>query len=258
MYRLKVLLSGVFVFIATACGLREKLPDAKKDSFLSGIQKEQLEELSRLKIFFGHQSVGNNIINGIKLIQSQDDRFKSIKIFNQWDDSALTNGGIFETLIGENEKPLTKLAAFKEQLFNNEFGAKLDVAMMKFCYIDFFDDTDVHALFESYRQTINEIKAKFPQLTIIHITVPLRVHENKRNVLRHQFNLLLRKEFSAEPIFDLAKVESSKPNGEQVLFTYEGKEYPKLYKGYAKDAGHLNKVGQWLAARELLRILIKL
>ncbi len=41
-------------------------------------------------------------------------------------------------------------------------GQHVDVAMMKFCYVDITSGTDVNALFATYRETIAALERDFP------------------------------------------------------------------------------------------------
>ena len=83
---------------------------------------------------------------------------------------AVAAGSIAHVFLAENGAPLRKLESFKTALGE---GARVDVALMKFCYVDVNGDTDAKALFERYRATITELRAKNPRTTFVHVTLPL-------------------------------------------------------------------------------------
>jgi hypothetical protein len=76
------------------------------------------------------------------------------------------------------------------------------------------------------------------------------------NVKRNEFNALLIDKYNAvDPIYDLAKLESSLQNGKIVSFKHNGMDYYSLAVQYTDDGGHLNKLGRYYAAKELLMTL---
>jgi hypothetical protein len=106
---------------------------------------------------------------------------------------------------------------------------------------------------------------------MIHITVPLTTHARGlkpfikniiygdiENIKRNQFNAMLTKKFKdSDAIFDLAKIESTRPDGSRSAFQYKGETYYSLYNRYTEDGGHLNEIASRIAAKELLLILAK-
>src|SRR6185437_6302983 len=133
--------------------------------------------------------------------------------------------------------------------------------------------TDAPALFARYQETIAELRARNPQTTFVHVTLPLTTAQTgwkalaKRllgrapygtieNVRREQYNALLRRAYAGrEPLFDLARVESTAPDGTLVTVAWEGSTAPAMARDYTDDGGHLNARGRDLAARELVRVL---
>ena len=239
---------------------------------MNTISAEQSSALSDKKIFFGHQSVGQNIIEGIKALQLRDKLDIPIYKLNASLPSPLPTG-ILHGHVGRNTHPESKLEDFVKILKINNFGDHLDIAMVKFCYIDVLKNTDIGLLFEKYQKTMADLKSRFPELVIVHATTPLTVHNNTglkqklRNLIkgdfdnmqREKYNTLIRKTYSGkEPIFDLARVESTLPDGRFVEFRYRGKKYPSLAEIYSTpDGGHLNETGKRQAAMALLERLIR-
>ena len=76
------------------------------------------------------------------------------------------------------------------------------------------------------------------------------------NIKRNQFNELLRKEYDGKaPIFDLARTESTLPDGKRSSFSKDGKNYYFMVPDYTHDGGHLNELGRKRAAEQLLVVL---
>jgi hypothetical protein len=79
------------------------------------------------------------------------------------------------------------------------------------------------------------------------------------NVKRNEFNALLRQNYDGrEPIFDLAQIEATLPNGTYQTFKYQDKSYFSLAKIYSSDGGHLNELGRQFTAIEFLRALTQI
>ena len=85
------------------------------------------------------------------------------------------------------------------------------------------------------------------------------IWEYDANIRKNEFNDLLRKEYSGkEPIFDLAYVESTFPDGRRSTFTKAGETYYSMAPEYTYDDGHLNETGRKRAAEQLLVLLANL
>jgi hypothetical protein len=153
---------------------------------------------------------------------------------------------------------------------NNGLARKLDVALMKFCYVDFFTNEKVSEVFLEYRRTMAAIKAAYPRLTIVHMTVPLTVVQTgpkawvkrvigrpvygvNENVARTEFNELIRGEYDGkEPLFDIAALEATRADGSRSQFISDERAYDELAVEHSSDGGHLNESGRrWIAAHLL-------
>jgi lysophospholipase L1-like esterase len=76
------------------------------------------------------------------------------------------------------------------------------------------------------------------------------------NLRREQYNRLLREAYAGrEPLFDLARIESTAPDGSPVRVQWKDMTAPVLYPAYTDDGGHLNAEGRRRAARELIAVL---
>jgi len=249
---------------------------------LKQVSPQQWKALSQKKIFFGHQSVGNNIMQGIGEVQANDPEIH-LNIIRTKDRADFVKPVFAHSEIGKNDYPLTKIKDFVH-LMEDGFGDRLDMAFMKFCFVDINSKTDIHKIIDNYRKSIEELHARYPDMTIIHFTVPLLRKEktstinsvknfvkgimgkkkenffsSSHNAARNEYNkLLLRYYGGKEPVFDLAKLESTDPAGNRQTFTYDGRKYYALTPEYTEDGGHLNLKGRKYIAEQLLIFLAKL
>ncbi|GAB3256856.1 hypothetical protein [Nocardioides dilutus] len=213
--------------------------------------------MAGIRVFFGHQSVGQNVLDGVRRLA---DRGEPVPV-------------VHDALIGDNEDPLSKIADFDTRV-RGGLGAQVDVAMMKLCYIDVTVQTDVDALFGTYRTTLSALERDHPTVTFVHVTVPLttersglsrlraRLTGNDRfgpdeNAVRERLNALIRDAYAGQHLFDLAAVESTRPDGTRVSGRHDGSGYFALFDGYASDLGHLNDAGAEVAAAAWLRTVAR-
>lgn len=264
----------LFIINCSGGGMEESKIEYKE---INSIPMEEWDQLGQKKIFFGHQSVGNNILEGIKGIMKENPEIE-LNIKEISDGSKLPEGVFAHTHIGKNEDPGAKIDAFVH-FMENGLGNNADLAFFKFCFVDIDSKTDIQKLFDDYKSNMAQLKKKYPETTIIHFTVPLlRKNEpsfkqwikgvfgktggffaNEHNVQRNKFNELIVKEYSGrEPIFDLAGIESIYPDGSRETFTEEGETYHSLVPEYTKDGGHLNELGRKRGAEQLLLFLANL
>ena len=234
------------------------------------VTDESIDKLSNMKIFFGHQSVGGNILDGLVEILNDDQRSK-LHIVKSVNPDNLNKPGLMHFYMGENGDPLLKLKEFSEAI-NSFKSNKPDIALFKFCFLDIDKNTDINQIFNAYKNTINQLKAENPETIFAHITVPLTVKDEflrafvKRiigrpdnNINRALFNEKIIDEYSGkDPIFDLATIESTKPDGTRASLHSNNIEYFALADEYAADSGHLNTLGQMIAAEQLVNFLNKL
>ncbi len=227
---------------------------------------ESAQVLSSKKIFFGHASVGYNITAGLEQICVEP---CALTILEIKDGQAPRESGFYHKVNGKNFDPKGKCDAFRTFLMEDNRGEKFDIAFFKFCFVDITRQTDIKDVMNYYMDTVDSLKKHFPDLTIVHVTTPLSVHawglkgwlknllvDDLDNVKRNQFNYLLIETYkNQDPIFDLAKVESTKSDNKRSGFTYKGQTYYSLYRQYSNDGGHLNEYASKLAAVELLHVL---
>jgi hypothetical protein len=158
---------------------------------------------------------------------------------------------------------------------DNGFGADGGVAMYKYCYVDVLPSTDIDALFQDYVQRIETLRAEYPALTIVHVTLPLkRTRAGTRewvkrtlgrstdvalNAKRNRYNeLLLERYAGRDPVFDLAALESTRADGTRSAVRYQGRTVYTLAPEWTDDGAHLNGAAQTRVAEQLLVLLATL
>jgi hypothetical protein len=117
------------------------------------------------------------------------------------------------------------------------------------------------------------LKEDRPAITFVHVTVPLKSVQSgwkvwiKRllgrpaggaadNAKRNEFNELMRRSYSGhELLFDLAIIETTRPDGSRSTFRSGGTAYDQLAREYTDDGGHLNERGRRTVAGRLLVFL---
>lgn len=215
--------------------------------------------LARTRVLFGHQSVGQNIVEGVRDLLR--DHEGSWRVVERVGGGAAGEGFLAHVRVGRNGDPLSKTADFAGAL-TGEPGTRVDIALHKYCYADVDARTDVNALFASYRSAMRAVQACRPGVAVVHVTIPLvrvrtgisarvlrmagrpapRVDDNAR---REQFNDRMRAEYHGrEPLWDLAALESDSSGAVR-----------SLRADYTTDGGHLNEVARRAIASDLLACL---
>lgn len=275
--RLAVILGAALAIVAGAVvwTLTKRPPATLPPAPRSSLQatSAELGGVAGLRVFFGHQSVGKNIMDGVPdLYTSRGLPVPTIAELARDDLSARgpAETGLLHAYVGENRFPLRKLEDFGARL-RAGLAQDLDVAVLKFCYLDVDSSTDVDALFESYRSEIASLETEFPEVTFLYSTVPLRTEATdlkewvkevigrpNDNAARERFNRLVREEYgSSERLFDIAAFQSTTPDGARVTRSHWGVTHFALYDGYASDPGHLNAEASVLAAGEFLGLVAR-
>ena len=233
------------------------------------ITSEHLNALAGRTVYFGHQSVGANVLDGLRQVAAERAQFP-MKIVST--DPVAAPGVLNEFGIGENGDPESKNAAFVKAL-ERDLGPQ-PVLMFKYCFVDVDDRTDVPALFTRYQETVATLRKRHPHAAIVHVTMPLtkdsvfrnlvnsirgRPTRRDRNAVRAAYNELLRATYGGkEPIFDLAAVESTRADGNTEHAVVGRLKVYALASEWASDDGHLNEAGRKRAAEELLLTLASL
>ena len=258
-------------------------PDKKVLLSLKDVPDSTWQKLAEKKIYFGHQSVGFNLIDGIRDVMRENPQIR-LKLV-ETDAPTLFVGPLFaHSRLGENEIPLSKIEAFS-RLMDRGLGNKAEIAFFKFCFVDITGNTDVDKIFADYKSALSALKQKYPNTIFVAITVPLttnppgikpwvkgvikrvigRPSGDDGNIERERFNKKIRSEFPSpmsyglsainSSLFDLALFESTFPDGSRNVFEKDGENYYSLVPGYTEDGGHLNEKGRKFIAEQLLIFL---
>lgn len=245
----------------------------------SAITPEQWRTLSSKKIYFGHQSVGFNIMDGIKEIMKKNPAIR-LNLRETKDPGEFKTGIFAHSPNGENLHPKTKVDAFVKTMTSG-LGRSVDIAFFKLCFVDINPDTDVKELFKYYKTALTSLKAKYPKVIFIHATVPLTTEDEQlsaadrikdlvkkvlgrrtraqtavlSNINKNEYNRLLRDEFRSDYIIDVEQYESTRPDGTRLISTKEGKKHFSLVPAYSSDGGHLTGIGKIAVADSVLALL---
>jgi hypothetical protein len=232
----------------------------------------KLKIIGESHIYFGHQSVGENIVSGLKDIISESKQ-SGLRV-SDLQNTIPDNNYFLHSKIGNNGDPQSKFIEFAAKV-NALSDKKLEIAMMKLCFVDFNKGTNIESIFNSYVKMVDSLQKKYPSLTIIHITVPLKspptliikikaliknrnIDDPEDNITRNRYNELILSKYPQEYIFDLAKAESTYPDDRRESVSVNGMSSYSLIKEYTDDGGHLNKVGQRIIAEKLINKLFQI
>ena len=220
-------------------------------------------------IYFGHQSVGRDLIAGINRLN--EDGAIGLSLIQTEDPTSLTGPAFVHFLAGNNRDYASKNAALL-RLLKTRKEADGAIVLLKYCYVDISGDLDPVTLFSAYCEMTETIQSEYPDVTVLHSTIPLTTVENifrarasqimgrptlrNASIARHRYNELLRAEFGGiQPIFDLARVEATRPDGTLAGFMSRGALVETLAPENTYDGGHLTPECQLAAAEELLNVL---
>jgi hypothetical protein len=253
--------SGAVLALAAAVALPSRASE--------GDVRAQLQVVAGRSIYFGHQSVGMNLIDGLRELSAEQG--VPLRVVEAKGTLDVPAAAFAHSYIAENGDPMRKLRSFAQAL--DGASAEPAVALMKFCFVDFRPDTDARALFAAYQETLAGLKARHPGIAFVHVTTPLTTVQGgvkgalKRllgrapaglleNARREEYNALLRAAYRGrEPFFDLAETESTRPDGSRETVEWHGAAVAALVPAYTLDGAHLAGIGQIRAARDFLAVL---
>ena len=260
----RLLVASCFGLVIASCsGKGEEVSRIESTVNMQSVT-EDLRMVAEARVLLGHQSVGRNLLAGLESLASE--ARVPIRILEVTGAPPDEEPGIFHSNIGENGDPDSKCEMFAELL--TAYGKpQYDLAMMKFCYSDLGRDTplEVAAMLDRYGRLVEAVNEQRPGVELVHITIPLladtpgkrtlvkrmvgmSVPTDADNALRNAFNDALRKRYANQPIFDLAAVESTLPDGTRSAFEQDGEAVYTLAWEYTQDGGHLNEAARRRAA----------
>lgn len=263
--------AGMFLAMVPCC-TAEKPKEKVSFVNIKDVPTSVWDELSRKKIYFGHQSVGYDLLEGVRDVMKEHPQIK-LTIMESQEAVDQKNSLLVHSKIGRNADPKSKLDDFT-RLMESGPGIGADIAMAKLCFVDILPGTDPTKVMEDYESTMAILKKRHPKTVFLHLTVPLTAKQVwvkefikdligkvnfYDNVQRNIFNDMLRQKYlGKEPLFDLAAIESTFPDGSRSSFVKNGKTYYSLVPAYTNDGGHLNEKGRRIAAEQLLVYLAEL
>lgn len=264
-------LCAIVALVLSACGGEEMTDSSIKTADINDVSQEDWKELASKTIYFGHHSVGRNILDGVAEVMQEHPQVQ-LNIKDVQGAQDLNGPVLAHSIIGQNRDPQSKINDFKHKM-SSGMGERVDVAFFKFCYVDINRDTDINAMFEEYADAMDELQRAYPNVTFVHSTVPLQVagsslknaikkligrplYQQEANIKRNQFNQLLLDKYSGySPVFDLAGFESLSAAGKRTGFKAGDGIYFTLNPEYSSDGSHLNSKGQTAIATEFLIFL---
>jgi hypothetical protein len=233
---------------------------------------DSIKRLESVRVFFAHQSVGDNIMDGVATLIKEAPA-PSLHVARLASTAGASGGFLAHESLGINGDPSGKTDAFVSVL-EGGLGERLDIALQKYCFIDFEPTTNAQEVFSYYQHGIERIHRDFSNLTVVHVTAPLMAVQTgpkafvkellgrapgqfEDNIVRERFNDLIRKTYDGrEPVFDLARLESSRPGApSRVSSSFKGATAYGLLPEYTADGMHLTGAAERQIAAEFLHFL---
>lgn len=231
-----------------------------------------LRTLSGMRVFFGHQSVGRNILDGVRALASEAG--VQLRIEELAGASPAAGPGLFHANIGENGAPARKLEEFVAAVGTPD-SVTYDLALLKFCYVDLDDDSlerSPKALFDRYSAAVTRLVSRPGAPVLIHSTMPLTADPpgwkttvkrwlgretwtDAANIRRNEYNRLLRANFGATETFDIARIEATHADGSVSAFESGGRKIETMAAEHTYDGGHLTDASARHVAAAFLHTL---
>jgi lysophospholipase L1-like esterase len=229
------------------------------------------QKLAQLRIAFGHQSVGFNLLDGL----TAQAEIAAAPIAVAETRESFAAPAIHHFRVGVNGAPLGKLEDF-DAAMRGGLAATTDIALVKLCYIDFNDAVDARQIAARYIEDYAQLSEAFPNVRFVPVTVPLTSVQTgpkalikkllgrkpagyAENTRRQQFNDALREHYQAQGesslLFDLAALESGHARH---VITDDGKQVEVADPALLEDGAHLNQRGQALLGGALAHHLATL
>lgn len=259
---------GLFcLFFVAAVGCSDDMAE-KNVAVIDSLDNVNWEKINNVSLFFGHKSVGSNLVEGLMIVKEKYAQF-NLPVYDLGEEY---NGGpgLYQKMIGENRDTDSKMNDFFAHETN--FSTEGSIVGMKFCYIDITRNTDVNALFAEYRNRITAFQRQNPDKRVVHFTAPLtsdatdikstikrwlgkRVRGHADNLQKRRYNELLLKEYDDDAVFDIARFQSTLSGKVRVSGQIDGNVYYAMSPAYTSDGGHLNDYGKEYIATEFVKFL---
>jgi hypothetical protein len=214
----------------------------------------ELDAARQVAAYFNHASIGGNILDGMRDLQSQDAARYSINI--QF--SSGTGAGINEYQAGSNGRPTTKIDGFASNVKDGH-----DAAFLKFCTGDVpcvNGDTPIETMWTQYRDMMAAQQSQHPDTVLVWWTIPIIARDHSRAQCDQElgwFNDQVRQYVQDQGLmlFDVADIESHDPSGDPIT-TSQG--YEAAWPGYTSDGAHLNETGRQRVANAVWHLLAEI
>jgi len=237
-------------------------PEPTPDTAAPTVAPAELADAADQRVFIAHMSIGWNLLGGLDRLYAAagvaGPDVVQVSLGDPAPDLPQGRGAVVHAEIGTNGDPLGKLANFDDAM-RAGLADEVDVAMVKLCYTDVTAATDVEQLFAAYRDTLDALQRDYPDVRLVHATVPLTAAPSgirqrlavlvrgDDNAARERFNALVRDAYAGDDLFDIAAVESTDADGTRLT---------ALAPGWADaDRQHLNATGSAVLAARFLDLL---
>ena len=202
----------------------------------SFLTQEQLDRVRALDWLWGHQSVGRIMMYGLDDLEALDSAKYGINIVpisSEWQNFVTRQNYL------DNSPMFGHIGMYEFWAFANANADLLDVAMMKYCYVNLDGGAHLTAasMFQEYKTNVNAFKLAHPEITLIHFTVPLTTGTDFYNSERSKYRDLILAEYGNEYVYDIADLESWH-DGAYTTFNYLGTDYLRMNPDYTSDGGH--------------------
>jgi hypothetical protein len=253
----------------SASQIHELPSDLRRQGWITAESSSRWSVISERTVYFGHQSVGTDIVAGVEGVIREHG--VPLRLVQTHQPEMMTGPAFVHFLVGQSRDYASKNAAVL-RLLESPARARRPVVVLKFCSGDIKSRAHAAPMFEAYRDTVDTIQSEHPDVTVVHSTIPLttvdgafksgakrvfgRPSVREAAVARHHYNQLVRAEFTGtEPIFDIAKVQATQPDGGISGFATTGTVIETMAAHNTDDGGRLNARCQRSAAATLLDVL---
>jgi hypothetical protein len=240
-------------------------------------------DLREKRIYIAHTTLGRRIVEGVQEVLRGSPEIGLVVLPRELDERDVRqrvrdgdekarlfeHAGIYHGEAGHDGEPEDKIEAFEEFLLSPD-GASVDIAVLKFSCSDISRSTDATRVLDVYAGAVERIRRARPKLELVHATAPLREPDHgtraairrmvgggsdAANATRGRFNDALRKRFAGDVFLDIARAESTRPDGTEVTVLVKGERWPALATEYGRGARDLTDQGRTMLGRELLLTL---
>jgi hypothetical protein len=260
MFMMHITFKSMFFFLCvSAFGLGANTCKSQERESVALISKAEIEEAAKKRVFFGHQSVGEDVLRGVRALAAEQGVTLNIVKTRQ---PPADGAGVYHFNIGQNGAPDSKISDYA-----NTVGAAgfpdADIALMKLCYVDLNARSDGEAVAKTYEAALESLSKAHPKTRFVAVTSPLTRVEtgakawvkgmigrsvgHQENAVRQTFNAYLRGKFGPDRLYDLAKIESDANPADAAA--------PALRSDLTEDGGHLNDKGSRLAGAAFLKLV---